>query len=598
VGPGSVLLACTALTAAVSVGAHVAVMPHVTLTHDDEIDVSRCAYIGAGALIGQQCTVGELSLAGMGTVVTRDVPPREVWVGVPARRLRTAAIPDDPGFGGIDFPSQVNRARSRGVQRMADGITHGEWDPLPVSLTFHTQLSPTIRSHRQVNISVIGCGHLGATHAACMAEIGHEVLGVEIDESKVSILNSGKAWFHEPGLDEMLAMHTSSGRLRFTTNFAEAAEFASVHFIGVATPGLPDGSYDLSQLHAVISSLVPHVRGQALIIGKSTVAPGTAAALQVMTDGFRSAWDDRLEVAWNPEFLREGCAVADTLRPDRIVVGASSATAADTVREIYRPLTEDDVPLLVTNLATAELVKGAANAFLAMKISFINAMADICVATNGDVSALADALGMDPRIGPAFLRAGIGYGGACLPKDVRGLATFADGVGADNATQLLAAVDDVNTARSTQVIELLRAAVGSLSGKRITILGATFKPGTDDVRDSSALLMANRLQQLGATVTVYDPMASANALALFPELAYADSALAAAQDVDGLVVATAWPEFAEVPPKEVGQVARHRVVIDACQGIPTTAWREGGWDVFSLTGARHAEHSSIAARHS
>lgn len=445
-----------------------------------------------------------------------------------------------------------------------------------------------------MKISVIGCGHLGATHAACMAEIGHEVLGVEIDDSKVSLLNSGKSWFHERDLDEILAKHTSSGRLRFTTNIAEAAGFATAHFIGVATPGLPDGSYDLSQLHAVISSLVPHLRGQALIIGKSTVAPGTAATLQAITDRLRGTHAEHLEVAWNPEFLREGYAVADTLRPDRIVVGAASSAASETVREIYRPLTEAGVPLVVTDLATAELVKGAANAFLAMKISFINAMADVCVTTAGDVSALADALGMDPRIGSAFLRAGLGYGGACLPKDVRGLASFAKGTGAHNAAQLLTAVDAVNVKRSTQVIELLRASAGSISGKQIAVWGAAFKPGTDDVRDSGALLVADQLHRLGARVTVYDPIASGNALAVFPEFAYADSALAAVNNADSLVVATAWPEFASVSPAAVSEVTCGRLVVDACQGIPAAGWRAAGWHVSSLTGADPSGHSYVS----
>lgn len=469
------------------------------------------------------------------------------------------------------------------------------WRDLPPALLqSHSRLPETIRSYRQVKITVIGCGHLGATHAACMAAIGHEVLGIDIDESKVDLLNSGKSWFYEDGLDKLLAEHTANGRLRFTTDFSSAAKFSSVHFIGVATPGLPDGSYDLSQLHSVISSLVPHLRGDALIIGKSTVAPGTAEALQTMVDNARNrALANHLEVAWNPEFLREGCAVADTLRPDRIVIGAASNIAADTVREIYRPLTDVGIPLLVTNLATAELAKGAANAFLAMKISFINAMADICVATAGDIAALADTLGMDPRIGPAFLKAGIGYGGACLPKDVRGLATFANGLGATNATQLLAAVDAVNEARSEQVIDLLRAASGSLAGKRIAVWGAAFKPGTDDVRDSSALLVANRLQQLGASVTVYDPMASANALALFPELTYASSPLDAAEDAEALIAATAWPEFAKVSPQKAGEVIRHQIVIDACQCIPAEAWREAGWRVFSLTGTHPVVKSRL-----
>ncbi len=307
-----------------------------------------------------------------------------------------------------------------------------------------------------MKMSVIGCGHLGATHAACMASLGHEVIGVDIDEGKVSLLNSGKGWFHEPDLDPMLAENIAAGRLRFTTDFAEAAEFAAVHFIGVATPGHPDGTYDMSQLRAVMSSLVPHLAGDCLIIGKSTVTPGTAASLQEMADGLLRPGQGRIEVAWNPEFLREGCAVEDTLRPDRIVVGAVSEAAAATIREIYQPQTDAGIPLVLTDLPTSELAKGAANAFLATKISFINAMADICAATGGDITALANSLGLDPRIGKAFLRAGLGYGGACLPKDVRGLGSFAAEVGARNAKALLGAVDAVNSARIGQTVDLVR----------------------------------------------------------------------------------------------------------------------------------------------
>ncbi len=436
-----------------------------------------------------------------------------------------------------------------------------------------------------MKLTVIGCGHLGATHAACMASIGHEVVGVDIDADKVSLLNSGRGWFHEPDLDPMLAANIAAGRLRFTTSFAEAAAFARVHFIGVATPGKRDGSYDLTQLHAAVSSLVPHLRGDCLIVGKSTVPPGTAARLQALTDGLAVPGQARVEVGWNPEFLREGCAVEDTLRPDRIVVGAASAGAERIVRAVYQPLTDAGTPLLVTDLATAELAKGAANAFLATKISFINAMADICVATGGDITALASSLGLDPRIGKAFLKAGIGYGGACLPKDVRGLGTFADQVGARNAATLLAAVDEINAARAGQVIALVERASGGVAGKRVAVWGAAFKAGTDDVRDSAGLRVAARLRALGATVTVYDPMGSGNALVSHPELRYADSPDGAAVDADVIVVVTAWPEFAQLDPAEVAAVAGGAILVDACQGISVSRWRVAGWRVASLTGS-------------
>jgi len=445
-----------------------------------------------------------------------------------------------------------------------------------------------------MKMTVVGCGHLGATHAACMAAIGHEVVGVDIDEGKVSLLNSGKGWFHEPDLDPLLADHIAAGRLRFTTDFAEAGNFAGVHFIGVATPGHQDGTYDLSQLYAAVSSLVPHLRGDNFIVGKSTVPPGTAAKLQSMIDGMLRPGQGRVEVVWNPEFLREGCAVQDTLRPDRIVAGTASAAAADVVRAVYQPLTDAGVPLLLTDLTTSELAKGAANAFLATKISFINAMADICAATGGDISALARSLGLDPRIGQAFLKAGLGYGGACLPKDVRGLEAFARELGAGNATSMLSVVDAVNDSRSGQAVTLIEESVGGVEGKRVAVWGATFKPGTDDVRDSASLRVASLLHSHGAVVTVYDPMGSGNALVAFPELTYADTALTAAADADVLVVVTAWPEFASMDEAEVAGVVRSRVVVDACQGISAAAWRDAGWRVSSLTGVPRVDSAAAA----
>lgn len=438
-----------------------------------------------------------------------------------------------------------------------------------------------------MQISVIGCGHLGATHAACMASIGHEVVGVDIDSGRVELLNSGRAWFYEPGLDVLLAENIKAGRLRFTTSFADAAAFARVHFIGVATPGQPDGAYDLTQLHSAVAALVPHVRGEALIIGKSTVPPGTAIELQAMADSLRHPCPEAsVEVAWNPEFLRESCAVQDTLRPDRIVVGTASGHAAELIWEIYQPIADAGVPLLVTDLETAELVKAAANAFLATKLSFINSMADICAATGGDVRALAAALGMDPRIGPAFLQAGIGYGGACLPKDVRGLGMFARQIGVAGAAGLLAAVDAVNAARPGQAIGVARHVLGPLAGRRIGIWGAAFKAGTDDVRDSAALRIADGLRQVGAEVTVYDPLATENAQAALPEIKYTDCPVAAATGAEALVVATAWPEFAAAPPAEVAARTSRQVVIDACQGINAELWRCAGWEVASLVAAR------------
>jgi UDPglucose 6-dehydrogenase len=448
-----------------------------------------------------------------------------------------------------------------------------------------------------VRLSVIGCGHLGTVHAACLAEIGHDVLGLDIDEDKVTLLNSGKAWFHEPGLDEMLGRHLASGRLRFTTSFAAAAEFASVHFLGVATPGLASGTYDVSQVTGAVRALARHLDTGALIVGKSTVPPGTAASLA-------AAVGDRADIAWNPEFLREGCGVRDTLAPDRIVIGVAGSAAETTLREIYRPLTDAGTPLVVTDLATAELVKVAANAFLAAKLTFINTMADLCALIGGDVTALAAALGLDPRIGPRFLGAGVGYGGGCIPKDVRGLAAFAEQAGAQAASDLLTLLDEINSERRERVVALVGQAVSAgsdqeqdgrpLAGRKVAVWGAAFKPGTDDVRDSPGLDIACRLHALGARVTVFDPMATASALAAAPQLHYAGSALEAAQGAEAIVAATPWPEFAEVSPVAAGENAAALTVVDSCQALDGAAWETAGWTVLSLAGHRTAELAGVA----
>jgi UDPglucose 6-dehydrogenase len=432
-------------------------------------------------------------------------------------------------------------------------------------------------------MTVIGCGHLGATHAASMAEIGHEVVGVDIDVAKIERLNSGRAWFHEPELDAMLTRHVASGRLRFTTDFADAGAFGEMHFLGVATPGMADrDDYDLSQVFAAVRSLAPHLHRPCVIVGKSTVSVGTTAATQELARELAPAGDG-VVVAWNPEFLREGHAVQDTLRPDRIVVGVTSAEAEEKIRMAYRPITDAGVPLVITDPATCELVKGAANAFLSMKISFINAMADVCEASGADVTELADAIGLDPRIGRAFLDAGIGYGGGCLPKDTRAFAARARELGVDHAVDLLTAVDQINVSRRERVVEMTRKACGGdVTGRRIGVWGAAFKFGTDDVRDSPALDVAARLHALGATVTIYDPMAMENARAVYPELGYADDALTAAAGADALVTMTDWPEFRDLDPETVTKVVNQRVMIDARGAVEASLWRDADWTLHRL----------------
>lgn len=428
-----------------------------------------------------------------------------------------------------------------------------------------------------MKLTVIGCGHLGATQAACLAEVGHEVLGVDIDEARVGILRAGRAWFHEPGLDDMLTRKIRSHRLRFTSSFAEAAAFSSVHLLSVSTPSLPDDDgYDLTQVFTAATTLAAHVTRPSLIIGRSTVPPGTTARLAREVAASARA---PVEVAWNPEFLRVGTAINDTLKPDRIVAGVPSPEAEATIRQIYRPLTRAGVPLLITDPVTAELAKGTANAFLAAKLSLINAMGDICAATGADMTALAQAVGLDPRIGAGFLTAGIGYGGGCMPKDVRGLAAFAKATAAHDAARLLSVVDDVNTSRRQRVIDLVRALAGPVHGRRIALWGAAFKPGTDDVRDSASLDVADRLSRLGAEVVVYDPVATGAALVNFPHLAFADSALAAAHEADAVLIGTAWPEFTAINPAAAAAAVRTQLLVDACQSIRPALWQAAGWTV-------------------
>ena len=406
------------------------------------------------------------------------------------------------------------------------------------------------------------------------------MLGLDIDEARVAMLRSGRAWFHEPGLDDMLTRKIRSQRLAFTTSFAEAAAFATVHLLSVQTPSQPDeDGYDLTQLFTAATTLAAHLTRPSLIIGRSTVPPGTAARLAREVNSVARA---RVEVAWNPEFLRVGTAINDTLRPDRIVAGVASPEAEATIREVYRPLTRTGVPLLITDPVTAELAKGTASAFLAAKLSLINAISDICAATGADMAALTQAVGLDPRIGRGFLVAGIGYGGGCMPKDVRGLAEFARATAADDAARLLTVVDEVNTNRRQRVVDLVRAVAGPLHGRRIALWGAAFKPGTDDMRDSPGLDVADRLSRLGAEVVVYDPVATGAAMVAFPHLAFADSALAAAHEADAVLIAAAWPEFAAVNPAAAAAAVRAQLLVDACQAVRPGMWEAAGWTVAAI----------------
>ncbi|MFH8497347.1 UDP-glucose dehydrogenase family protein [Streptomyces coeruleorubidus] len=435
-----------------------------------------------------------------------------------------------------------------------------------------------------LKITVIGTGYLGATHAAAMAELGFEVLALDVVPEKIEKLERGEAPMYEPGLDELLRGHVagfegSSGRLRFTQDWAEIGAFGDVHFVCVNTPQR-HGEYasDMSYVDSAFASLAPHLHGAALVVGKSTVPVGTADRLASYLAAHAPAGEDA-ELAWNPEFLREGFAVKDTLHPDRIVVGVRSERAEKLLREVYATPIAEGSPFVVTDFPTAELVKTSANSFLATKISFINAMAEVCEAAGGDVAKLAEAIGYDDRIGKKFLRAGIGFGGGCLPKDIRAFMARAGELGADQALTFLREIDSINMRQRGQMVELTRQALGGgpFLGKRVAVLGATFKPDSDDVRDSPALNVAGQIHLQGGQVTVYDPKGMENARRVFPTLGYADSALDAVRGADIVLHLTEWREFRELDEEALGDVAAARIILDGRNALDPERWRKAGW---------------------
>ncbi|MCX4685875.1 UDP-glucose dehydrogenase family protein [Kitasatospora purpeofusca] len=439
-----------------------------------------------------------------------------------------------------------------------------------------------------LRISVIGTGYLGATHAAAMAEFGFEVLGLDIDPEKIATLTAGQVPMYEPGLSELLLKHVaghegSTGRLRFTTSAQEAAEFGDVHFVCVNTPQRKgEFAADMSYVDAAIDALAPHLTRPVLVVGKSTVPVGSAGRLAERLAALAPVGEGA-ELAWNPEFLREGFAVQDTLRPDRIVIGARSGRAEELLREVYAEPIAAGVPFLVTDYATAELVKTAANSFLATKISFINAMAEVCEAAGADVTQLSAALALDDRIGGKFLNSGLGFGGGCLPKDIRAFMARAGELGADQALTFLREVDSINMRRRSRMVELAREqCAGGFLGRRIAVLGAAFKPNSDDIRDSPALNVAAQIQLQGAQVTVYDPKAMDNARKMFPGLAYADSALEAAEGAHVVLHLTEWQEFRALDPAELGAVVAERRLLDGRNVLDADAWRAAGWTYRAL----------------
>ncbi|MBM7829883.1 UDPglucose 6-dehydrogenase [Agromyces cerinus] len=427
-----------------------------------------------------------------------------------------------------------------------------------------------------MRISVIGCGYLGAVHASAMAELGHDVVGIDVDERKIAALAAGRPAFYEPGLPEILASATASGRLRFSTDIATAAD-AEVHFLAVGTPQSAEtGAADVSFVDAAFEALLPHLADGALIVGKSTVPVGTAARL---AERLASA-APHAGLAWNPEFLREGFAVKDTLSPDRLVygVGQGDDHAASVLDHVYRAAIEAGTPRIVTDYATAELVKVAANAFLATKISFINAMSEIADATGADVTALADAIGHDARIGRRFLNAGVGFGGGCLPKDIRGFIARAEELGLDDTLAFLGEVDETNLRQRRRVVDLaVQDLGGSAAGKKVAVLGVTFKPDSDDVRDSPALDIAVSLQELGAEVVVTDPEGLENALARRPDLGTASTTREALFGADLVILATEWNEYRALDPEAAGRLVGERRIIDGRNVLDPAVWRSAGW---------------------
>nr|WP_314841343.1 UDP-glucose/GDP-mannose dehydrogenase family protein [uncultured Microbacterium sp.] len=428
-----------------------------------------------------------------------------------------------------------------------------------------------------MRMSVIGCGYLGAVHAAAMASLGHDVVGIDVDERKVAALTAGTAPFFEPQLEDLLQQGLASGRLRFSTSMSDA-EGASVHFVAVGTPQVAGGhAADLRYVDAAVDALLPFLRPGDVVAGKSTVPVGTAGRLATVVS------ETGAILAWNPEFLREGWAVHDTISPDRLVVGVDAGEGGDRaaalLREVYAQAVDEGSPFLVTDLATAELVKGAANAFLATKISFINAMAEIAEAAGADVTLLADAIGYDGRIGRRYLGSGIGFGGGCLPKDIRAFAARAEELGRGDAVGFLREVDAINLRRRERAVQIVVDALGGrIFGRRIAVLGAAFKPFSDDIRDSPALEVAVRLRGLGADVVVTDPAALDNAAAAYPQLGYAEHRDDALLDADAVVLVTEWDTYRrDLTPVHAGSLVANRVIVDGRNCLDAAAWRAAGW---------------------
>ena len=431
----------------------------------------------------------------------------------------------------------------------------------------------------KLRVSVIGTGYLGATHAACMSAMGFDVIGVDVDATKIELLSRGRVPFYEPGLEELLQQEIASGRLTFSTDF-QAIKEADVHFICVGTPQSENSlAADMKYVDAALDAIAPICKPGSLIVGKSTVPVGTAARLRSKL----LTINPKVDLAWNPEFLREGFAVEDTLHPNRLVVGVTTDEAENKLKEIYAKNLSENTPWVRADLPTSELVKVAANSFLATKISFINAMAEVCEAAGGDVTVLAKAIGYDPRIGSRFLQAGIGFGGGCLPKDIRAFMARAGELGADQALEFLREIDSINLRARQRVIELVRKDLSDdLTGKKVTVLGAAFKPDSDDVRDSPALDIAVQIAAAGAQVTIHDPKAIAPAKKRFPALGFAEDVEVALKDADLVLHLTEWKLYRELDPAKVKALVASPIIIDGRNALDREAWIAAGWKFRAL----------------
>ena len=430
-----------------------------------------------------------------------------------------------------------------------------------------------------LTLSVVGCGYLGATHAACMSSLGFTVIGVDTDPEKVALLQSGKLPFYEPGLDTLLEQEMKTGRLSFTTDFS-AVKDADVHFVCVGTPQSKDGlAADLTYVKSAVAAISPYLKDGSLVVGKSTVPVGTAQALRAEL----AKTAPQSDLAWNPEFLREGFAVEDTLTPNRLVVGVANDRAEEILKEVYEPVIALGTPWIRADLPTSELVKVAANSFLATKISFINAMAEVCEAAGGDVTVLAKAIGYDPRIGNRFLQAGIGFGGGCLPKDIRAFMARAEELGAKQALEFLREIDAINLRARQRVIDIVRNVLSDdLTQYKIAVLGATFKPDSDDVRDSPALDISVQLHAAGAEVVIHDPHGIEPARKRFPNLKYSEVIEDAIKDADLILHLTEWKEYRQIDPAAISSLVKGKIIIDGRNMLDRTLWRNAGWKFHAL----------------